>query len=190
MTLHANRRQFLRTAAAIGIADLGILGQLPSVSADEAKIDPKVVRLDPEIEPLVRLLEETPRDRVLEEVAARIKKGTSYRKCLRHPLAGKRPADRATKRRVQVPCCAVVNWPITSLASPAERWLPIFWALDNFKMPRPRTSSKAWLANAAGQGVERTASPQSRGGPSTMENGTRTRGRRGRRSGPHRRTDK
>ena len=68
------------TAAAVaGMSQLGILSGLPRVSAEEAKPDPKIVRLSDEIEPLVRLVEDTPREKLLEEVAAKIKKGTSYR---------------------------------------------------------------------------------------------------------------
>ena len=40
---------------------------------------PEMVRFSPDMEPLVRLLEDTPRERVLEEVAARIQRGLSYR---------------------------------------------------------------------------------------------------------------
>ncbi len=69
----------MRVAA---FADLTFLRGLPVVSAADAQIDPKVVRFQPEIEPLVRLLEDTPRERLLEEVAARIKSGTTYREIL------------------------------------------------------------------------------------------------------------
>src|SRR5260370_39963118 len=77
------RRSFLkltaRTAALAELGDLGFLSQLRPVSAAEAKLEPKLVRLHPAIEPLVRLLEETPRERVLAEVAARIRRGRTYR---------------------------------------------------------------------------------------------------------------
>ena len=80
------RRRFLQATAAggaaIGLGDLRFLTGLPRVSADEVRPDPQVVRLQPEIEPLVRLLEETPRDKLLEEVAARIQRGMSYREVL------------------------------------------------------------------------------------------------------------
>src|SRR6187200_255527 len=80
-----NRRNFLCTAAAgaaVTCGDMGFMKHLAPVSAAEAKLDPKAVQLRPDIEPLVRLLEETSRGRVLEEVAARIHKGTSYREVL------------------------------------------------------------------------------------------------------------
>ena len=57
---HATRRTFLQAGAAgalMGLGDLSFLSKLRPVSADEANVDPKVVQLRPEIEPLVRLLE-------------------------------------------------------------------------------------------------------------------------------------
>src|SRR4051812_48867501 len=52
-----SRRSFLKLAAGTGalveLGDLGFLGQLAPVSAAEAKLDPKMVQLHAEIEPLV-----------------------------------------------------------------------------------------------------------------------------------------
>src|SRR5262245_23954911 len=80
------RRSFLQmaagTGALAGLGDLGFLSQLTPVSAAEARLDPKIVQFHPEIEPLVRLLEETPRERVLEEIAFRIRRGVTYREVL------------------------------------------------------------------------------------------------------------
>src|SRR6266853_1603433 len=82
----SNRRQFFKssvaTAACLGLGDLGFLSRLPQVSAGEAALSPNVVRFGPEIEPLVRLLEDTPRERLLEEVASRIRRGLTYREVL------------------------------------------------------------------------------------------------------------
>ena len=133
MPLPSDRRQFLATTA---LGGLGLLGRLPAVSADDATLDPKVVRLDPGIEPLVKLLEDTPRDRLLEEVAGRIKKGLSYREVLAALfLAGVRNVEPRPSVGFKFHAVLVVNSAhLASLAAPdQERWLPIFWALDNFK---------------------------------------------------------
>jgi hypothetical protein len=134
------RRRFLGTAATsgafLGLGDLSFLAGLGPVSAADAKLDPKIVRLHPEIEPLVRLLEETPRNRLLEEVAARIKKGLTYREVLAALLlAGVRNVQPRPSVGFKFHAVLVVNSAhLASLASPdAERWLPIFWALDYFK---------------------------------------------------------
>jgi hypothetical protein len=133
------RRNFIKTAAGVGalsgLGDLGFLSQLQPVSAAEARLKPELVRLHPEIEPLVRLLENTPRERVLEEVASRILRGTTYREVLAALfLAGVRNIQ---PRPVGFKFHAVLvvnSAHIASLASPdSDRWLPLFWAIDNFK---------------------------------------------------------
>jgi len=68
----ASRRRFLWHTAATGVfcglGDLSFLSRLPVVSAAEARLPAGAVSLRPEIAPLVRLLEATPRARLLEEV--------------------------------------------------------------------------------------------------------------------------
>jgi hypothetical protein len=144
MSVSSSRRQFLRTAASgaasaaafASTAQVGFLSKLPPVSADEARPDPKVVRLSDDIEPLVRLLEETPREKLLEEVAARIHKGTSYREVVAALLlAGVRNVQPRPSVGFKFHAVLVVNSAhLASISSPDEqRWLPIFWALDSFK---------------------------------------------------------
>jgi len=134
------RRRFLQTAAAggalAGFGDLGFLGRLRPVSADETALDPNIVQMQPDIEPLVRLLEETPRERLLEGVAGKIKAGTTYREVLAALLlAGVRNVQPRPSVGFKFHAVLVVNSAhLASLASPDEhRWLPIFWALDEFK---------------------------------------------------------
>src|SRR5437867_7708317 len=133
------RRSFIKVAAAsgalAGLGDFGFLSRLPTVSAAEAKLDPKLMQLHPEIEGLVRLLEDTSRDHVLEEVAQRIKRGTTYREIVAAlMLAGVRNIQ---PRPVGFKFHAVLvvnSAHLASLASPdSDRWLPIFWAIDQFK---------------------------------------------------------
>ena len=133
------RRSFLKTAAAtgtaIGLGDLSFLGSLPRVSAAETKLPGGLVPLESDIEPLVRLLEQTPRDKLLEEIASRIHRGLTYREVLAAlMLAGVRNIQ---PRPVGFKFHAVLvvnSAHLASQSSPdSDRWLPIFWALDYFK---------------------------------------------------------
>lgn len=140
MSGQISRRNLLKTGAAIGavagIGDLAFLRGLPGVRAEETKLDPSVVRLDPSIEPLVKLLEETPRERLLEEVGSRIRNGLNYRDLLAALLlAGVKNVEPRPQVGFKFHAVLVVNSAhLASLASPPEhRWLPIFWALDYFK---------------------------------------------------------
>ena len=140
MRIDPSRRHFLQAAAAspvlLGLGDVGFLSALGPVSAAEAKSDASVVRLSPDIEPVVRLLEDTPRERLLEEVAGRIKQGLSYREVVAALLlAGVRNVQPRPEVGFKFHAVLVVNSAhLASLSSPPEhRWLPIFWALDHFK---------------------------------------------------------
>lgn len=125
-------------AALAGLGQLSL--KLPSVSAADVKLPSGAVRFHSDIEPLVRLLEDTPRDRVLEEVATRIRKGLSYQEVVSALfLAGVRNIQ---PRPVGFKFHAVLvvnSAHLASLASPdSERWLPIFWAIDQFKSSQAR----------------------------------------------------
>jgi hypothetical protein len=135
-----SRRDFMCSAASLGtvlgVGGLGRLSGIRPVSAREARWDPDVVRFDSSIEPLVCLLEETPREQVLEEFAGRIKQGTSYREVLTAlHLAGIRNVPPRPDVGWKFHCVLVLHAAhLASLsASDQERWLPIFFALDFFK---------------------------------------------------------
>lgn len=149
------RRSFLKaaagTGAAVGLGQLGFLSHLPPVSAAEAELDAAFVKFRPEIEPLVRLLEDSPRDRLLEEVGARVKNGTTYREVLTALLlAGVRNIQ---PRPVGFKFHAVLVVNSAHLASQnspdQDRWLPIFWALDQFKSSQIRDTEEGnWTMSA------------------------------------------
>ena len=133
-----NRRSFLSTGASaiLGCRDLAFLSRLAPVSSAEVRVDPSIVRFDAAIEPLVRLLEQTPRERLIEEVAARIRKGLTYNETLAALLlAGIRNVQPRPSVGFKFHAVLVVHSAhLVALASPeADRWLPIFWALDQFK---------------------------------------------------------
>ena len=133
-----SRRCFLSTASA-SISVLSarplIAGLMP-VSDEQIKAAGGIVQLRPEIEPLVKLIEDTPRQQLLEEIGSRIRKGLSYRELLAALLlAGVRNVEPRPAVGFKFHAVLVVNSAhLASLASPdADRWLPILWALDEFK---------------------------------------------------------
>src|SRR2546429_4489436 len=139
MNASATRRRFVKTAIGagtlLGLGDLGFLARLRPVSAAEANLNPDIVRFNPEIEPLVRFLEDTPRERLLEETGARIKRGLSYGELVAALLLAGVRNIQPRPVGFKFHAVLVVNSAhLASMASPdSERWLPIFWALDNFK---------------------------------------------------------
>ena len=133
------RRKFLQVSS-MGVAamsgGLEFLAHLPHVSAQEAALSPRLVKFDDSIEPLVRLIEEAPRQRLLEQIADRIQRGHSYREVLAALfLAGVRNVQPRPSVGFKFHAVLVVNsCHLASLSGPDEdRWLPIFWALDYFK---------------------------------------------------------
>src|SRR5882762_4829386 len=158
------RRRFLKTSAAagalFGLGDLGFLSRLPRVSAAEAQLGPGAVRFSPEIEPLVRLLEDTPRERLLEEVGSRIRRGLSYREVLAALLlAGVRNIQPRPVGFKFHSVLVVNSAHLASLSSPdADRWLPIFWAIDAFKSSQAQDEKAGdWVMGP----VEESAIPSS-----------------------------
>ena len=138
MNYHPSRRHLLQTGAATGA--LGFLSKIPLLGAEDVKLDPNQVQFRPEIEPLIRLLEETPRERLLEEVAGRIKKGTTYREILSALLLAGVRNIQPRPVGFKFHAVLVVNSAhLASVNSPdSDRWLPIFWALDYFKSSQAR----------------------------------------------------
>ena len=133
------RRRFLQMASALGLgAELAPWAGLRTITplrAEDAQVKPEMVKFRPEIEPVVRLLEETPRDRALEVAITQLKKGLSYKDLLAGLfLAGIRnikPRPVGFKfHAVMVINSAHV---LGQSAAVNERLLPLLWALDNFK---------------------------------------------------------
>jgi hypothetical protein len=158
------RRSFLKIVTGSGVlaalGDLGFLTQLPSVSAAEAALEPRMARFHPEIEPLVRLIEEIPRDRVLEEVTRRVKHGLNYRELLTALLlAGVRNIQPRPVGYKFHAVLVVNSAHLASLASPdTDRWLPIFWAIDQFKASQATNAREGdWTMGA----VDESAVPPS-----------------------------
>ena len=144
-----SRRRFLSTSASAGAGiggGLGFLGQLPTVSLAEAQSAPGpaggIVALRAEIEPLVRLLEDQPRESLIEELAPRIRRGEiSYRQMLSALfLAGVRNVEPRPAVGFKFHAVLVVHSAhLAALSGPdSDRWLPILWAVDDFKKSQAR----------------------------------------------------
>lgn len=133
------RRRFLQSASALGLgAGLGggaALQAITPASAAAMKVHPDEVRLRPEIEPVVRWIETTPRDRIVDVAVGRLKKGLSYRDLMAGLfLAGIRnikPHPVGFKFHAVL----VINSAhlLGQTASVGDRLLPLLWALDTFK---------------------------------------------------------
>ena len=131
------RRAFLGLSAGAlaALGDLTFLPRLGSVRAEDTKLDSKMVVLHPEIEPLVRFLESTPRENVIEELAGKIQRGLSYREVLAALLLAGVRNIQPRPVGFKFHAVLVVNSAhLASLSSPdSDRWLPILWAVDQFK---------------------------------------------------------
>jgi hypothetical protein len=144
MKMKHSRRAFFQRAAGAGMAagcgDVArVLSQSGFVLGQESHAE--VVKLQPEMEPLVRLLEDTPRNRLLEEVGARIREGLAYQDVLAGLLlAGVRNVEPRPSVGFKFHAVLVVqSVHLASIALPADdRWIPIFWALDYFKDSQAR----------------------------------------------------
>jgi hypothetical protein len=134
-----NRRNFLKSSATAGIV-LGttgptLLSTLAPRARGEAEVTPELVHLTPDVEPIVRLIEETPREKCVELMVEQLQRGLPYRNFLAalflagvrnvmpHPVGFKFHCVLAIHSANQLSLDAV----------PEDRLLPLFWALDQFK---------------------------------------------------------
>jgi hypothetical protein len=134
------RRRFLQSASALGLgAGLGgwsSLARITPAHGAEMVVGPDAVQFRSEIEPVVRWIEDTPREKAIETAVAHLKAGLSYRDLLSGLfLAG----IRNVKPRpvgFKFHAVMVINSAhlLGQTASVDERLLPLFWALDNFKV--------------------------------------------------------
>ncbi len=132
----STRRFFLKSIPAAG-AGLSVLGAWPVAQGrqDETPLSPAAVRFRPEIEPIVRWMETTPRDRIVSKALAEIKNGMSYRDLMAGvflaAIRNIKPRPVGFKFHAVM---AVHSAHLLGQAAPeSQRLLPLIWALDNFK---------------------------------------------------------
>jgi hypothetical protein len=134
----STRRQFLKSSTAAGFvlgSTPGLLSTLAPRARGDVEVTPDLVHLTPDVEPVVRLIEETPREKCVELMVEQLQKGLPYRNFLAalflagvrnvmpHPVGFKFHCVLAIHSANQLSLDAV----------PEDRLLPLFWALDQFK---------------------------------------------------------
>jgi hypothetical protein len=147
-----SRRHFVGgLAAGAAAAEFNFLGALPHVADKDTQLNSDLVRFNADIEPLVRLLEETPREKLFESVAEKIKGGTNYQQLLTATflaaIRGVQPRPVGFKFHAVL----VINSAhlASQAASDKDRWLPLFWSMDNFKLAQVRNKAEGdWRMSA------------------------------------------
>lgn len=135
-----SRRRFLNHTALAGLGtSFAFLDALPAADTEK-----RGVAVAEDIEPLVRLIEDTPRDKLTEQIVARIHKGTSYHELLSALfLAGVRGIQ---PRPVGFKFHAVLVINSAHLAALSatdkDRWLPVLWAMDYYKAQQARNKAE------------------------------------------------
>lgn len=133
MWRHHSRRVFLKVTAGcgavFGLGDWAKLAALSPATPMEARVTADLVRFRPEIEPLVRLIEDTPGEKCPAMAIGQLRGGVPYRQFLAALfLAAIRSG--AYDHNVFVIHSAqqlALDIPVQ------ERLLPMFWALNSFK---------------------------------------------------------
>ena len=139
----ASRREILQSLT--GGALVGAGGFLIRLPRADAQVTPDLVRFRPEIEPLVALLERTPREKCAAMLVEQLRRGVSYRQLLAALfLAGIRNVN-PRPPGFAMHCVFVIHSAhLMSLEAPADaRMLPLFYAADAFKASQQRDAAAA-----------------------------------------------
>lgn len=138
------RRDVLKNLTGAGAFLTGWAGRSDPLCAGAPAATPNVVQYPAEIEGLVRLMEQTPRERCFEMLAVQLQAGASYRQLLAALfLAGIRNVN-PQPPGFKLHCVFVIHSAHQlSLDAPLqERLLPLLWALDYFKQSQERDAAE------------------------------------------------
>src|SRR6516165_4149659 len=136
--MSTTRRRFLQTAAgaaSLGLPNLSLLGELAAFGAEPP---PATMRFGPDLEPVVRLIEDTPRDKCVAVFIDQLRRGLPYRRFLASVFFAGVRRHRSHHDVYKIHAVHQVSLD----ARPEERLLPLFWALHGYKkhqedFPRP-----------------------------------------------------
>ena len=132
-----SRRQFLH-ASAVATLGAGLGAEARAITpngAEELTVKPEAVKFRPEIEPVVRWIEETPRDQILQVAVEKLKGGLSYQDLMAGLFLGGIRNIKPRPVGFKFHAVMVIHSAhlIGQTAASDERLLPMFWALDTFK---------------------------------------------------------
>ena len=127
--MSTTRRRFLQTAAgsaSLCLADGPLLCGLATFGAEPP---PARVRFGPDLEPIVRLIEETPRERCVRVFVAELRRGLPYRRFLAASLFAGIRRMHSHHEVYKIHAVHQVGMEVRA----EERLLPLFWALNGYK---------------------------------------------------------
>ncbi|MCX7406528.1 MAG: hypothetical protein NTZ32_00410 [Planctomycetales bacterium] len=135
---HFDRREFLMGlggSVVAGSAAWQSLHSLVPARADELRVTPNSVRFRLEMEEVVRWIEVTPREQILQGAVERLKRGLSYRQLVGGLfLAGIRNIQpRPVGFKFHAVMVVSAAHQLALDAPQADRLIPFFWGLDTFK---------------------------------------------------------
>jgi hypothetical protein len=126
------RRWFLQTlagTASVGLADVTALRGLRALAEEKPAPIADSVRFGPDLEPIIRLIEDTPRSECVRVLIDQLQKGLPYHRLLASVFFA---GIRRLNSFHDVYKIQSVHQ-ICSQLRPEERLLPLFWAVDGFK---------------------------------------------------------
>jgi hypothetical protein len=132
------RRDFLKGFGGAMVAGGGALAALRGIlpaHADDVLVGPEIVRFAPDMEPIVRWIENAPRGRIIEGALERLRDGLPYRRLLGGVfLAGIRNIKpRPVGFKFHAVMVVSSAHQLALDAPQDDRLVPLLWALDNFK---------------------------------------------------------
>lgn len=138
-----SRRQWLHCAAGTASLCLATGDVLSGLSALGAEPPADKIRFGPDLEPIVRLIEDTPRTDCVRVFVGELERGLPYRKFLAASLFASIRRARSNHEVYKLHALHQVSMDVVA----EERLLPLFWGLNGFKQRQEDftlESMRAW----------------------------------------------
>src|SRR5262245_3599058 len=150
------RRRFLQTVAGTASLCLADVPLLRGLTAFGVETPPEQVSFGPDLEPVVRLIEETPREQCVRVFVAELRRGLPHRRFLAASFFAAVRRARSHHEMYKIHAVHQVGRAVRA----EERLLPLFWALNGYKQrqedfPLPAMTGwrgpLPWAEKAAGE---------------------------------------